>query len=150
VPRVLEKVYDKVVEKGKNLTGIKKAIFFWALELGLKYQEPLKNSSLYNLKLKLARKLIFSKWKEALGGEIKLIISGGAALQERLARVFWAADIKVLEGYGLTETSPVIAVNSWQEEDVKFGSVGRVLNNLDVKIAQDGEILVKGPSVTSG
>ena len=150
VPRVLEKVYDKVVEKGKNLTGIKKSIFFWALELGLKYQEPLKNSPLYNLKLKIARKLIFSKWKEALGGEIKLIISGGAALQERLARVFWAADIKVLEGYGLTETSPVISVNSWKEEDVKFGSVGRVLSNLDIKIAQDGEILVKGPSVTSG
>lgn len=150
VPRVLEKVYDKVVEKGKNLTGIKKSIFFWALDLGLKYQEPLKNSSIYKLKLNIARKLVFSKWKEALGGEIKLIISGGAALQERLARVFWAADIKVLEGYGLTETSPVISVNSWKEEDVKFGSVGRVLNNLDVKIAQDGEILVKGPSITSG
>src|SRR5690606_14806444 len=137
VPRVLEKVYDKVVEKGKNLTGVKKSIFFWALELGLKYQEPLKNSAIYNLKLKVARKSIFSKWKEALGGDIKLIISGGAALQERLSRVFWAADIKVLEGYGLTETSPVISVNSWKDEDVKFGSVGRVLDNLDVKIAQD-------------
>ncbi|MGV6947184.1 AMP-dependent synthetase/ligase [Sphingobacterium kyonggiense] len=150
VPRVLEKVYDKVVEKGKNLTGIKKSLFFWALNLGLRYQEPKKNSGFYNFQLGIARKLIFSKWKEALGGNIKLIISGGAALQERLARVFWAADIKVLEGYGLTETSPVIAVNSWKEEDVKFGTVGRVLNNLDVKIAKDGEILVKGPSVTSG
>ncbi|MGM1430912.1 AMP-dependent synthetase/ligase [Sphingobacterium lactis] len=150
VPRVLEKVYDKVVEKGKNLTGIKKSLFFWALDLGLRYQEPQKNSGMYNLKLGIARKLIFSKWKEALGGNIKLIISGGAALQERLARVFWAAGIKVLEGYGLTETSPVIAVNSWKDEDVKFGTVGRVLNNLDVKIASDGEILVKGPSITKG
>ncbi|MCT1532011.1 long-chain fatty acid--CoA ligase [Sphingobacterium daejeonense] len=150
VPRVLEKVYDKVVEKGKNLTGVKKSLFFWALNLGLRYQEPKKNSAFYNFQLGIARKLIFSKWKEALGGNIKLIISGGAALQERLARVFWAAGIKVLEGYGLTETSPVIAVNSWKEEDVKFGTVGRVLNNLDVKIAKDGEILVKGPSVTSG
>ncbi|WP_156309193.1 AMP-dependent synthetase/ligase [Sphingobacterium endophyticum] len=150
VPRVLEKVYDKVVEKGKNLTGIKKSLFFWALNLGLRYQEPKKNSAFYNFQLGIARKLIFSKWKEALGGNIKLIISGGAALQERLARVFWAAGIKVLEGYGLTETSPVIAVNSWKEDDVKFGTVGRVLSNLDVKIAQDGEILVKGPSVTSG
>ena len=150
VPRVLEKVYDKVVEKGKNLTGIKKSLFFWALNLGLRYQEPQKNSAFYNFQLGIARKLIFSKWKEALGGNIKLIISGGAALQERLARVFWAAGIKVLEGYGLTETSPVIAVNSWKDEDVKFGTVGRVLKNLEVKIAQDGEILVKGPSITIG
>ncbi len=150
VPRVLEKVYDKVVAKGKDLTGIKKSLFFWALDLGLKYQEPQKNSAWYNFQLGIARKLIFSKWKEALGGNIKTIISGGAALQERLARVFWAAGIKVLEGYGLTETSPVIAVNSWKDEDVKFGTVGRVLRNLDVKIAQDGEIMVKGPSITKG
>ncbi len=150
VPRVLEKVYDNVVEKGKNLTGIKKSLFFWALNLGLRYQEPQKNSAFYNFQLGIARKLIFSKWKEALGGNIKLIISGGAALQERLARVFWAAGIKVLEGYGLTETSPVIAVNSWKDEHVKFGTVGRVLKNLEVKIAQDGEILVKGPSITIG
>lgn len=147
VPRVLEKVYDKVVEKGKALTGIKKAIFFWALDLGHAFQEPPKNGAFYNFKLSIARKLIFSKWKDALGGNIELIISGGAALQERLARVFWAADIKVLEGYGLTETSPVIAVNSHVETDVKFGTVGRVLNNLEVKIAEDGEILVKGPSI---
>ena len=150
VPRVLEKVYDKVVAKGKDLTGIKKSLFFWALDLGLKYQEPKSNSAFYNFKLGIARKLIFSKWKEALGGNIKIIISGGAALQERLARVFWAAGIKVLEGYGLTETSPVIAVNSWDENDVKFGTVGRVLKNLDVKIAEDGEIMVKGPSITKG
>ncbi|MGJ1263817.1 AMP-dependent synthetase/ligase [Sphingobacterium spiritivorum] len=150
VPRVLEKVYDKIVEKGKALTGIKKALFFWALELGHKYQEPEKNGAFYNLKLGIARKLIFSKWKEALGGEIKLIVSGGAALQERLARVFWAAGIQVLEGYGLTETSPVIAVNTWQPNGVRFGTVGKVLSNLNVKIGQDGEILVKGPSITAG
>lgn len=150
VPRVLEKVYDKVVEKGSALSGIKRTIFFWALNLGHQFKEPNRNSAIYKLKLGIARKLVFSKWQEALGGNIKLIISGGAALQERLARIFWAADIKVLEGYGLTETSPVIAVNSWRAEDVKFGTVGRVLNNLDVKIATDGEILVKGPSVSSG
>lgn len=150
VPRVLEKVYDKIIEKGKALTGIKKSLFFWAVDLGHKYQEPNVNSAWYNLKLSIARKLIFSKWQQALGGNIELIISGGAALQERLARIFWAADIKVLEGYGLTETSPVISVNSWAAEDVKFGSVGRVLKNLNVKIASDGEILVKGPSVTKG
>ena len=150
VPRVLEKVYDKVIEKGKALTGIKKSLFFWAVELGHQFKEPKLNDAWYNLKLGIARKLIFSKWQQALGGNIKFIISGGAALQERLARVFWAADIKVLEGYGLTETSPVIAVNSWDENDVKFGSVGRVLKNLEVKIAEDGEILVKGPSITKG
>lgn len=150
VPRVLEKVYDAIVAKGKDLTGIKKALFFWALELGHRFQEPLKNGPLYKLQLAIARKLIFSKWKQALGGDVKLIISGGAALQERLARVFWAADIKVLEGYGLTETSPVIAVNSWENDGIRFGTVGKVLKNLEVKIAEDGEILVKGPSVSIG
>nr|WP_315402700.1 long-chain fatty acid--CoA ligase [uncultured Sphingobacterium sp.] len=150
VPRVLEKVYDKIVAKGKDLTGIKKSLFMWALNLGLRYQEPTKNSAWYNFQLAIARKLIFSKWKEALGGNIKIIVSGGAALQERLARVFWASDMKVLEGYGLTETSPVIAVNTFFDTGIKFGTVGRPLKNLEVKIAQDGEILVKGPSVTSG
>ncbi|MCA5005429.1 AMP-dependent synthetase/ligase [Sphingobacterium bovistauri] len=150
VPRVLEKVYDKIIEKGKALTGIKKSLFFWAVALGHQFQEPKQNGVWYNIKLGIARKLIFSKWQQALGGNIKFIISGGAALQQRLARIFWAADIKILEGYGLTETSPVIAVNSWDENDVKFGSVGRVLKNLDVKIAEDGEILVKGPSITAG
>src|SRR5690606_39690820 len=137
VPRVLEKVYDKIIEKGKALTGLKKTLFFWAVELGHQYQEPKKNGFFYNAKLAIARKLIFSKWRDALGGNINLIVSGGAALQERLGRVFWAANIKVLEGYGLTETSPVIAVNSHVDTDVKFGTVGRVLKNLDVKIAND-------------
>lgn len=150
VPRVLEKVYDKIIEKGKALTGIKKKLFFWAVDLGLKFQEPEKNGVFYNFKLGIARKLIFSKWQEALGGNIKIIVSGGAALQERLARIFWAADLKVLEGYGLTETSPVIAVNSYLPNGLKFGTVGKPLKNLDVKIASDGEILVKGPSITTG
>lgn len=147
VPRVLEKVYDAIVAKGKTLTGVKKGIFFWALNLGLKYQEPAKNGFLYNIQLKIARKLVFVKWQEALGGNIVALISGGAALQERLARVFWAAGIPVLEGYGLTETSPVIAVNGTRDDEIRFGTVGRVLFNLEVKIAEDGEILCKGPSI---
>ena len=150
VPRVLEKVYDKIVAKGKELSGIKRKLFFWALNLGLQYKNPTENSSFYKLKLSIARKLIFSKWKAALGGNVKGIISGGAALQERLARVFFAAGIKVLEGYGLTETSPVIAVNTLEDTGVKFGTVGRPISISDVKIAEDGEILVKGPNVTSG
>ncbi|TCK85794.1 AMP-dependent synthetase/ligase [Albibacterium bauzanense] len=147
VPRVLEKVYEAIVAKGKALTGIKKGIFFWALDLGLKYKEPLNNSAFYNLQLKIARKLVFVKWQEALGGNVVALISGGAALQERLARVFWAADIPVLEGYGLTETSPVIAVNGTRDDEIRFGTVGKVLSNLEVKIAEDGEVLCKGPSV---
>lgn len=150
VPRVLEKVYDRIVAKGKDLTGIKKSLFFWAVNLGLRFQEPSKNSWWYNTQLNIARKLIFSKWQAALGGNIKVIISGGAALQPRLARVFWAAGIPVLEGYGLTETSPVIAVNNLEKDGLKFGSVGKVLDSVEVKIAEDGEILTKGPNVTAG
>ncbi len=150
VPRVLEKVYDRIVAKGKDLTGIKKSLFFWAVNLGLRFQEPSENGWWYNTQLGLARKLIFSKWQAALGGNIKVIISGGAALQPRLARVFWAAGIPVLEGYGLTETSPVIAVNSLEKNGLKFGSVGKVLDSVEVKIAEDGEILTKGPNVTIG
>lgn len=147
VPRVLEKVYDKIVSKGKELKGLKKQIFFWALNLGLSNKEPGKNSGWVDFQLSIARKLVFKKWQEALGGHIKLIISGGAALQPRLARVFWAAGIPVMEGYGLTETSPVIAVNTLEKGDVKFGTVGKVLKHVDVKIASDGEILCKGPSI---
>lgn len=150
VPRVLEKVYEGIVKKGQALTGIKKALFFWALNLGLQFQEPEKNSAWYNMKLGIARKLIFSKWQDALGGNIKVIISGGAALQPRLARVFWAANIPVLEGYGLTETSPVIAVNTLEPGGLRFGSVGKVLKSVVVKIAEDGEILCKGPNVSKG
>lgn len=150
VPRVLEKVYDKIVAKGATLTGIKRSLFFWALDLGLKFKEPHKNSFFYKIKLSIARAIIFKKWREALGGEIVAIISGGAALQERLARIFWAAGIPVLEGYGLTETSPVIAVNNLEPKGLLFGSVGKVLKSVDVKIASDGEVLCKGPNITKG
>lgn len=150
VPRLLEKVYDRIVSKGKELKGLKRGMFFWALNLGLTNQEPRNNGAWFNLKLGIARKLVFSKWQAALGGNIKLIVSGGAALQPRLARVFWAAGIPVLEGYGLTETSPVVAVNSLDPDGVKFGTVGKVLEHVDVKIAADGEILCKGPSIFSG
>lgn len=150
VPRLLEKVYDKIVSKGHALTGVKKNLFFWALALAHKFEQDGQNGFFYELQLKIARKIIFSKWRDALGGEILVIVSGGAALQERLARVFWGADIKVLEGYGLTETSPVIAVNGPLPGQTKFGTVGKVLPNLEVKIAEDGEILCKGPSVMKG
>jgi len=150
VPRLLEKVYDGIIGKGKNLPYIKKQIFFWAVNLGLRYKLKAKFRFWYNVKLKIARKLIFSKWKEALGGEDLLIVSGGAALQERLARIFWAAGMPVLEGYGLTETAPVIAVNFYAPIICKFGTVGPVLENVEVKIADDGEILAKGPNIMLG
>lgn len=150
VPRLLEKVYDKIVAKGSDLTGLKHKLFFWALELGLKYELNGANGWWYETQLKLANKLIFSKWREALGGNIVAIVSGGAALQPRLARVFNAAQVTVLEGYGLTETSPVIAVNNFLPNGIKFGTVGTVLKGVTVKIAEDGEILVKGPNVMLG
>ena len=149
VPRLLEKVYDKIVGKGKELTGIKKSLFFWALELGLKF-EPYNRSALYNFKLKIARKLIFSKWQEALGGNLELMVSGSAALQPRLTRVFGAAGIPVMEGYGLTETSPVITVNDQRDGNWRIGTVGRKIDGIEVKIAEDGEILCKGPNVMMG
>ena len=151
VPRVLEAVYDKIIAKGKDLSGIKRKIFFWAVKLGLRYEFDNKNGWFYDIQLKLAQKLVFSQWLIALGGNMKLIVSGGAALQPRLARVFWAAGIPVLEGYGLTETSPVISVNHFQEPNsVKFGSVGPILENVTVVIADDGEILMKGPNLMLG
>ncbi|NOX45875.1 MAG: long-chain fatty acid--CoA ligase [Chlorobi bacterium] len=150
VPRVLEKLYDKLILKGKELPGIKKNLFFWAVNLGLKYELNKANGAFYEMQKKLADKLIFSKWREALGGNIEVIVSGGAALQARLARVFNAAGIPILEGYGLTETSPVIAVNYREYPLMKFGTVGPVLENVKVKIAEDGEILMKGPSLMIG
>ena len=150
VPRLLEKVYDKIVAKGTALTGFKRNLFFWALNLGLRYELGGKNGLWYELQLKIANKLVFSKWRDALGGNIKAIVSGGAALQPRLARVFWAAQMPVLEGYGLTETSPVIAVNGLGKDETKFSSVGKPLKNVEVKIAFDGEILCKGPNVMKG
>ncbi len=150
VPRLLEKVYDKIVAKGHEQTGIKKALFFWALDLGLKYELDGANGWWYEFQLNIANKLVFSKWREALGGNVQAAVSGGAALQPRLARVFNAAKIMVLEGYGLTETSPVIAVNSFKPQGIKFGTVGDVIDGVTVKIAEDGEILVKGPNVMLG
>ena len=150
VPRLLEKVYDKIVAKGTDLKGIKHKMFFWALDLGLHYELNGANGWWYEFQLKIANKLIFSKWREALGGNIVAAVSGGAALQPRLARVFNAAKITVLEGYGLTETSPVVAVNSFQPNGIHFGTVGPVIDGVTVKIAEDGEILVKGPNVMLG
>ncbi|MBZ9653037.1 AMP-dependent synthetase/ligase [Psychroflexus montanilacus] len=150
VPRLLEKVYDKIIAKGADLTGVKKKLFFWAVELGLKYEPYEQNGWWYETQLKLARKLIFVKWQEALGGNLKVIASGSAALQPRLARVFNAADIRVMEGYGLTETSPVVSVNDMRDGGFKIGTVGKPIPETEVKIAEDGEILVKGPQVMMG
>jgi long-chain acyl-CoA synthetase len=150
VPRLLEKIYDKIVAKGSELSGVKKALFFWALDLGLRYEMNGANGVWYELQLKLANKLIFNKWRDALGGNILALISGGAALQSRLARVFWAAGMPVLEGYGLTETSPVIAVNGLDFGAAKFTTVGKAIKDVQIKIADDGEILCKGPNVMQG
>jgi len=151
VPRLLERVYDRIIGKGKDLKGIKKSLFFWAVDLGLRFELNGKNGWFYYQKLKIADKLIFTKWREALGGNVKIIVSGSAALQPRLARVFWAAGFSVLEGYGLTETSPVIAVNNLNTNEIMFGTVGPVISGgVEVKIAEDGEILCKGPNVMIG
>ncbi len=151
VPRVMERIHDKIVSKGQDLSGFKKNIFEWAMKLGEKYCIDNHNSFFYNFKLKIARKLVFSKWLESFGGELGFIISGGAALQPRLSRLFFAAGISLMEGYGLTETAPVIAANYLLKPDnVMIGTVGPVLDNIDVKISDDGEILVKGPSVMKG
>ncbi|MDF0716320.1 long-chain fatty acid--CoA ligase [Muricauda sp. 334s03] len=150
VPRLLEKVYDAIIAKGAALTGIKKKLFFWAVEVGLKFEPYGVNGWWYAKKLGLARKLIFSKWKEGLGGNLSVMVSGSAALQPRLARIFGAADMPVMEGYGLTETSPVIAVNDQRNKGWKIGTVGRMIDGVEVKIAEDGEILCKGPNVMMG
>lgn len=150
VPRLLEKVYEKIVTKGYELTGVKKQLFFWALNLGLKYELNKDQGFLYRFKLGIANKLIFSKWREALGGEIEFIVSGAAALQPRIAQVFWAAQIKVLEAYGLTETSPGVSFTREEPENARIGCVGLLLDHIEVKIADDGEILVKGPNVMMG
>ncbi|MCV9387955.1 AMP-dependent synthetase/ligase [Reichenbachiella ulvae] len=150
VPRLLEKVYDKIMAKGYELSGIKRALFFWAVKLGLKF-EPFEDMGWwYNFQLSIARKLIFSKWREALGGRMQYILVGAAALQPRLARVFWAAEIPVCEGYGLTETSPGVAFNVPFEDGVRVGTVGKLLDRIEVKIAEDGEILCKGPNIMMG
>ncbi len=148
VPRLIEKVYDKIIAKGDELTGIKKKLFFWAVSVGEEY-DVIGKGPWYKLKLAIARKLIFSKWQEALGGNVRAIASGSAALQPRLARIFLAADLPILEGYGLTETSPVVSVNSFQK-GIRIGAVGALIDGVEVKIAEDGEILVKGPNVMMG
>jgi len=145
VPRLLEKVYDKIIAKGADLTGVKKKLFFWAVELGLEWQPYNQNGWWYEKKLGIAKKIIFSKWQEALGGNLRAIASGSAALQPRLARVFNAAGVPVMEGYGLTETSPVISVNDMRNGGFKIGSVGKPLPETDVQIAEDGEIIINGP-----
>ncbi|WP_338410549.1 AMP-dependent synthetase/ligase [uncultured Flavobacterium sp.] len=150
VPRLLEKVYDKIYAKGDALTGIKKKLFFWALALGMDYKPYGENGAWYEFKLKIARKLIFSKWQEGLGGELELLVCGSAALQTRLSKVFCAANIPVMEGYGLTETSPVISVNDMRNGGFRVGSVGKVIDGVKVKIAEDGEILCQGPNVMIG
>jgi long-chain acyl-CoA synthetase len=150
VPRLLEKVYDKIMAKGAELTGTKRKLFYWAHSLAEKFEINQNNGLWYNMQLALANKLIFSKWREALGNNIQCIVTGGAACQVRLIRIFTAAKVVIMEGYGLTETSPVIAVNRYQEEGRRFGTVGPLLENVEVRIAEDGEILCKGPNVMMG
>ncbi len=150
VPRLLEKVFDKIIAKGNNLTGIKKMLFFWAVNLAEAYQPYNRNSSWYYFKLKIARKLIFSKWRDALGGHLKFMVSGSAPLQERLIRIFTAANMPIYEGYGMTETSPGISINDLRNNGLKVGTVGKILKDIKVKIAEDGEILVKGSNVMMG
>ncbi|WP_178988752.1 AMP-dependent synthetase/ligase [Winogradskyella schleiferi] len=150
VPRLLEKVFDKIMLKGEELTGIKKGLFFWAVRLGERWEPYGANGAWYEFQLKIANKLIFSKWREALGGELGTMVSGSAALQPRLARMFGAAKMRVMEGYGLTETSPVVAVGLYKDHNYRVGTVGKPIDNVEVKIAEDGEVLVKGPNVMLG
>lgn len=150
VPRLLEKLYDKIMVKAEDLSGIKRKLFYWAVDLGEKWNPYGQNSSWYKLQLKIAQKLIFSKWQEALGGELATMVSGSAALQPRLARIFSAAGMQVMEGYGLTETSPVVSVGQYTNNNFKIATVGKPIDTVEVKIAEDGEILIKGPNVMQG
>ncbi len=150
VPRLLEKVYEKILSKGLALTGLKKALFFWALKLGFRYDNVKRGSWWYRVQLALANKLVFSKWREALGGNVMAIITGSAPCQERLIRIFSAAGIVIMEGYGLTETSPVISVNKYDAANRRIGTVGPLIKNVEVKIAEDGEILTRGNNIMVG
>lgn len=150
VPRLLEKVYEKILTKGMDLTGIKRFLFFWALKLGFQYDNVDKGSLWYRLQLSLANKLIFSKWREALGGNVKAIVTGSAPCQPRLIRVFTAARIIIMEGYGLTETSPVVSVNRYESEDRRIGSIGPLIDNVEVKITAEGELWCKGNNIMMG
>ncbi len=150
VPRLLEKVYERIMSTALELKGIKRALFFWALELGKKYDNAIKGSIWYRLQLWLANQIIFNKWRAALGGQVKAIVVGSAACQERLVRIFSAANVVIMEGYGLTETSPVVSVNRYESENRRAGTIGPLIDNVEVKIAEDGEILTRGPNVTIG
>lgn len=150
VPRLLERIYDGLIDKGKELKGIKKTLFFWAVKLGKKFDYGKPFSIFFNIKRKIADKLIYTKWREALGGNVKYVVSGGAALQPRIARVLGIANIQAIEGYGLTETSPVIAVSNITTNEIRIGTVGPILAGVEVKFADDGEILCKGPNVMMG
>jgi long-chain acyl-CoA synthetase len=150
VPRVIEKSFNRIMAKGRELKGIKRMLFFWAVALGNRYELNHANGRWYHFKLRIADKLVFKKWREALGGKLDIIVSGGATLQVRLARIFWACGIRIMEGYGLTETSPVIAVSNFKPGGVRFGTVGHVLPGVEVRIAPDGEILCRGPNVMMG
>lgn len=150
VPRIIEKFYDVIISKGKKLTGFKKAVFFWAVNLGTKYNPFGENGLFYEARLAIADKLVFSKWRQALGGNVRIVGCGGASLQSRLERIFWAAGIKIFNMYGLTETSPIITINRNEKGKVRLGSVGMTIEGVEVKIAGDGEILCKGPNVMIG
>ncbi|WP_430973396.1 AMP-dependent synthetase/ligase [Sunxiuqinia rutila] len=150
VPRLLERVYDGFISKGKELTGLKKVIYFWSVSLTRHFEYNKKYNFFLRMRIRVADKLVYSKWREALGNNIVYVVSGGAALQPRIARVMGMAGMYTLEGYGLTETSPVIAVNNPALREMKVGTVGPVLDNVEVRIADDGEILCKGPSVMKG
>lgn len=150
VPRLLEKVYDKIMQKGTELTGVKRKLFYWAHDLATRFEINKELGWWYRTQLGLANKLVFKKWREALGGNLKCIVTGGAACQVRLIRIFTAAQIPIMEGYGLTETSPVICVNRYQEAGRKFGTVGPCIDGVEVRIAEDGEILTRGPHVMMG
>lgn len=150
VPRLLEKVYERIMNTASQLTGIKRRLFFWAHDLGIRYDNAKPGSPSYRFQLWLANKIVFNKWREALGGKVKAIVTGSAACQERLVRLFTAAQVVIMEGYGLTETSPVVSVNRFETENRRAGTVGPLIDNVEVSLAEDGEILVKGPNVMRG
>lgn len=150
VPRLLEKVYERILTKGLDLKGIKRALFFWSLDLGKRYDNVRSGGPWYRMQLAIANKLVFSKWREALGGNVKAIVTGSAACQERLIRIFSAAEVVIMEGYGLTETSPVISVNRFESDERRIGTIGPLIRNVEVKLAEDGEILCKGPNIMMG
>lgn len=150
VPRVLEKVYEKIMAKGNNLTGIRRSLFFWSIQVGAAYKLGLPKSLSYRLQLAIARKLVFSKWQEALGGKVEFIVTGAAAMQPRLITLFTAAGIQVIEGYGLTETSPVLTVNGIEEDKRCVGSIGMPIPGVEIRLAEDGEIVARGPNIMKG